>query len=211
MRQFLLSLFFVLLLCGTASAQTFSIPPSPGAVLVGTFPIGVERGTDGKLALKAVIGSVGGTETIIGAFRSQAGRTEYMIATDSIRVGGTDAEIDQISTSQIYDALSFAAVQRGIELGYTTPAMPAPYSVKVYAESCVTRTGYGTATRFTPCDRTMFTAREFSIAFPTIAGAPALVGEILGIGTYCTLGYPCEPTNPPTDGDASSSSGIVIR
>jgi len=134
-----------------------------------------------------------------------------MIATDSIRMEGTDADIDHISTAELYDALSFAAVQRGIELGYTTPSMPLPYSVKVYAESCVTRTGYGTATRFTPCDRTMFTAREFSIAFPTATGATPILGEMLGTGTYCTLGYPCEPTNPPGDANATSSSSIVIR
>ena len=82
-------------------------------------------------------------------------------------------------------------------LGYTDCAATTGSSAKVYAEACVARMGSGVNTRFIPCDRTTFSAREYAVACPAGPGAPQITA-IPGAGTSCTSGYPCEPTNPPS-------------
>jgi hypothetical protein len=184
----------------------FSIPPSPGAVLVGTFPVSFSYDPANGGSFRATTTTTTQstlTITIVGAFRTTSGKTEYMIGTDSIRFSGSDEGVNQMPTSKIYEYLSLAALGKGLELGYTDCAATTGSSAKIYAEACVTRVGSGVDTRFIPCDRTTFSAREYAVACPVGPGAPQITA-IPGAGTPCNSGSYCEPTNPP-GGDGTST------
>jgi hypothetical protein len=201
MRQLLIFCLLSLFLCVPASSQMFSIPPSPGAILVGTFTVSVSYDPSTGTAYNGSVSSsstfqMPSTTTIVGQFRTVSGKNEFMIGTDSIRFSGSDEGINQIPTAKIYEYLSLATVGKSIELGYTDCAATTSSSVKVYAEACVSRVGSGIDTRFIPCDRTTFSAREYAVACPVGPGAPQITA-IPGAGTPCNSGSSCEPTNPP--------------
>jgi len=200
MKNVFLVLSFLLVLAIPAMSQTTRFLPDPNAPMVDMFPISVHITADVS-GIPDLSRTNGGFDviTVLGGFRTQSGKIEYQIMTDSIRFNGPDDLINNTPTAKVYASLAREAMIQGVMRGWTpAPDCATPWYANVYSEPCVRRMGTGAATRFIPCDRVNFSTWKYSIChnagdtMPTINRIP-FYNQIV-CDTYC------EPTCPNQDG-----------
>lgn len=194
MKNVLATLVLLLMLCTAASAQNITFLPDPSATLIGVFPaqVGFKSGPNGE-PIFGKTESSGQTMFLVGGFRTASGTVSYQIMSDSIHFTGTDPTlIDLIPTQMLYAALANEAVAQGTLLGYTSaPNCSAPATVRVYADACVSRTGVGLLTHFSPCDG-LYSTWQFDVCMPQTTGAPQITFD--GAWRLGDCYGSCEPT-----------------
>lgn len=199
----LTTLALVLLVVATASAQAPVHPTDPNAVLIGTFEVSVfvSGGTATTASRTGVRTASTSTEdcqikATIQVWRTSTGAIDYVIDASSIRYVGSCGSLG-MTTSDIFGLLSQAALQSGIQQGFSpcTSDCNAQNSARVYAALCVRRSGSGESTRYEPCDMTSYCYRDYAYCCPNGAGTPQIT-EIPRTGDGCGSGVPssCEPT-----------------
>lgn len=198
----LTTLALVLLVVATASAQTPQHPTDPNAVLIGTFEVTiyVSGGTSSSSSTRNGLLSASSSpddcqiKATIQVWRTSTGAIDYVIDAGSIVYVGSCNSIG-LTTSDVFALLSRAALQKGIESGFSScsPDCTSQSTARVYAALCVRRSGSGASTRFEPCDMTSYCYRDYSYCCPN--GTPQIT-EIPRTGDECGSGVPssCEPT-----------------
>ncbi|MBS1911195.1 MAG: hypothetical protein JST22_04355 [Bacteroidetes bacterium] len=96
----------------------------------------------------------------VGVFRTSGGQVVYGMTASTISVVAGDASIDNVSTSDILNAVSAEAVRQGNALGYTAGTT----QTAVWCESYVARNGSGTNTSFSVYSPDDQTGRQFYLS-----------------------------------------------
>jgi len=93
------------------------------------------------------------------------GTSGYSLASGSIEFRGDDDVIDAIPTNRLYDLLTWETVNEGTRLGLipTSTDCTMPAHIKVYSESCVTRTRQGSLSTITPCTTDQLSTWEYAV------------------------------------------------
>jgi hypothetical protein len=116
----------------------------------------------------------GSQSTEITVFRTSSGQVTYSINWSSFHT--SDPAIDNVSTDQLVDVISDAAVQKGVELGYTKPTSGATVETSVWSETCLYRMGSGANTKIVVdpnCTSKDF--ESYKVDFSTSYSAPAVI------------------------------------
>lgn len=110
--------------------------------------------------------------SLVIVWHTSVGRAEYTIDPASIR--GTGSAIDSYTTSALLEMIARAAVITGIAEGYTPCGGSVGAQSVVYRNSCIQRTGSGSATRFIACDNMAFCRYAFAASCSTNGTMPTL-------------------------------------
>lgn len=205
MKNVLLVLSFLLVLAIPAASQTVRFLPDPNAPMVDMFR-GVVRISPNLNEVPDPSRNSGAYDAIfvIGGYRTQNGKIEYQIISDSIRLVGDDGLIDNTPTHVVYSIIAKEAMMLGIVRGWTpAPDCATPWYANVYSEPCVRRMGTGAQTRFVPCDRVNYSTWKYSVCRNPGDTMPT-INRIPFFNPFVCDGF-CEPTCPNQDG------GTVIQ
>jgi hypothetical protein len=160
MKRILSALFVAALACSMpAMAQTASAVT--GASKIGTMTVhtaivndpGIQTRVKGKGATGDIIVEV----TIF-----LTGNNQVSFAASSSTIHFTDGTVNDLSTSQVYDLIGVASVATANSLGYIHCSNGTDVAATVTAESCVSRTGYGSSTKFTPLNYDNYSSRQYN-------------------------------------------------
>jgi hypothetical protein len=196
MKNVFLVLSLLVVLAVPALSQTYRFLPDPNAVLIDVFPVSVNiaMGSNG-VPFPSKTSTGYDVITIIGSFRTQSGKVEYQMISDSIRFNGPANLIDNTSTEMIYAFLAQEAMFQGIIRGYTpAPECSAPWYANVYAEACVNRVGSGIYTHFVPCDRVNYSTWKYAVCHNSSDSTMTIARIPYANPTNCQGS--CEPTCP---------------
>jgi hypothetical protein len=152
------------------TASFFAILALSSAALAQSAPNGTPIG---KMTVSTDILYQGGTGTLnqtsrprrviseIIVFVTSGGGIDYSINSSTIRFDGDGYDP---STLDVYNDLAKATVMQGVQMGYTpcSSSCTGDIVARVWAESCIVRTGTGTDTRFTPLNSTSYSTRFMS-------------------------------------------------
>jgi hypothetical protein len=204
MKNVFLVLSLLVVLAIPASAQTVEFLPDPNAVLVDMFPVVVRiaLGPNNTPFVSKNNADGGDVIMILGGYRTQSGKIEYQMISDSIRYHGPDHIIDNTPTSTLYAFLAREAMFQGVLRGWTpAPDCSTPWYANVYSEPCVTRYGRGIDTRFIPCDRTNYATWKFATCRDEANSVPTIAHMQSYNSIVCQES--CVPTYPNSDGGST--------
>jgi hypothetical protein len=199
MRCITTILFLTLLLTTAATAQRAGQPrhpDDPNATFVGSFKVSVSTPSSGTKALSPLSDGVGSISGVIITIFNIGGRTDYFLDPDSLTFTGDGAWVDDHSTPQLFELMSKLALSQGLELGYSTCEAncgSATPTTRVYAPSCVKRSGQGVDTRFEACELGLYSYREYTVCCPNGIEAP-LTELIFKLPGDPCLGENCDAT-----------------
>ncbi len=171
MRSFLA--VAVLLLLANARPGIAQLPPNgdPGMVYVRTFTTTVSIPCGSHSSSEDV-----GFNTFV--WRTVNNQIIYQIDIASITISGCcGSEIDNMTTTALFNLLGQVVVGRGIAMGYTScPSTCTPPEItRVYTPSCVERIGSGEATEFEACDEILHCYRRYQVCCPNGISTPSIV------------------------------------
>jgi hypothetical protein len=135
------------------------------------------------------------------SYKTESGEIDYVFDPSTITFSGTDcSQIDKISTIDMFDMISRAIVQQGVQMGMTpcSADCSSPDIVtRVYSSSCVKRSGTGCGTKFTCCSSKTYCERAFAVCCPNGIGNPTIsMVSVESTGCDPTAGPHCEPLCP---------------
>lgn len=165
-------------------------PVEPDATLLGSFTATAELARETTGEEEGDFHLQGGesyrTQFEVCVWRTAGGRVDYVVSAGSVRLIGSSAGIDAITTASIFDAIASAAARQGAALGYGDPAADCDggNTVGVYMESCVSRYGSGTSTTFLPCAGHLWYSRSFLVCAPAVTSVAPVPSR---------ADYPCAP------------------
>lgn len=163
-----------------APAQTgLRHPTDPLAVYLGTFTNTITLSVSSTGSKKGDTKKGDKTNIVNNVFvwRTSTGNTDYGVDVSSIRVASGDGTaLDGVSTLQLFDMIAQSAVSTGISLGFALchPVCTDAANSSVFSSACVTRTGSGLSTRFTPLDGSGNCVRSFSVCCPVGPATPSI-------------------------------------
>jgi hypothetical protein len=123
------------------------------------------------------------------------GGTDITIDASSFRCVNGGSAVDSVSTTMLFGLFTQVAIAQAISLGYLTcPAIcGGGISVHVFMIACVTRTGLGSATSFSPCEQPSHCNRSYRVCCPNGLGSPTIT-LISTDSPSCTGGNGCYGT-----------------
>jgi hypothetical protein len=184
-KRFPLLLVTVLFLIGVTrvrSQQCSSHPDDSTAQFLETFACTVNLsqvfggGSGSDLYLSSSSGACSGHFEVC-VWRTSSQSIDYVIRPSTIAFGGDcDSLVDATSTVQLFDAFATAAAVQGTALGYgpCNSNCSSADQCRVYAASCVLRSGSGTSTSFVACDTNAYCHRVFALCCPTMRSHPTV-------------------------------------
>jgi len=194
MKAILVTLFLCSLVVITRADA--SLPcEEEGDTPIDTIAVDVELPYSGGGSAALGSGTRMGWEIVVE--RSSSGQNNYLINLGSISFTGNSADVDNMTTSQIFTLIGQSTVAQGVTLGYTPcpPSCVSPSIVEVRLPACVGRIGTGTATHFQACD-TDCCVRTYHVCCPNGPGAP-IIDLVSTSGPSCSgyiQGVPCTST-----------------
>jgi hypothetical protein len=157
MKRILTALCVTLFACSTAAVAQTAVA---GASKLGTMTVNTSILNDPGIQTRVKKAATGQIISEITVYLTGGGQVVFSISSSTIQ--STDGGIDQLSTSQVYDLIGAATVATANKAGYLHCTASTDAATTVSAESCVTRTGSGSATRFTPMNYTDTSTRKYN-------------------------------------------------
>jgi hypothetical protein len=165
MKRILTVLSVALLACSTAAVAQTAVA---SASKIGTMTVHTAILNDGGTQSRVKKAATGDIISEITVFVVNGGQVNFSISSSTIR--SIDGGIDGLTTSQVYDLIGAAAVATANSMGYLHCTASTGPATAVSAESCVSRTGSGSNTKFTPMNYSDTSTRKYSDVCLTTGG-----------------------------------------
>jgi hypothetical protein len=163
------------------SATCIHHPTDGSAVQSGSFSVDISLGGSTQVRCDVCTWVVSG------------GGTDITLDASSVHAVSGGGALDSTSTITLFSLFAQVAVAQSVAYGYLTcqATCGGGVSTHVFASSCVTRTGSGSTTAFSPCDQQYFCNRSYRVCCPNGQGSPSIT--LLGTDApACTSGNGCQ-------------------
>lgn len=177
----ILSSFFVAALCVSTCGIAQTTSGSESEYATATY---ASMTTAGTMTVTTAFPTSDGAKPTKGTratyeifiLRSGTGQVEYSLNISSIKLDDPDHLTDGVSTPDLFNFFGREAVRQGIAYGYTPVSSVCSGTVQgtVSAEYYVTRTGTGSATRFTPYSTQTKVFRGYSACMESGSVSPTV-------------------------------------
>lgn len=137
--------------------------PDSSAVQIGAFEVAI------TLVFETSMPQVSKQCEVIHsiiAYRTMTNQVDYVIDASSAEFdpNGDDEAIDNNSAARLYELVSVAVVEEGVNRSLTAcPTCIAPATARVYVEACISRSNSGVATVIAACSGTTMGYRDLSV------------------------------------------------
>jgi hypothetical protein len=157
MKRILTALCVTLFACSTAAVAQTAVS---SASKVGTMTVHTTILNSGGIQTRVKKAATGDIISEITVYAIGGGQFNFSISSSTIHA--TDGGIDGLTTSQVYDLIGAATVATANSMGYMHCTASTDAATVVSAESCVTRTGSGSSTQFTPMNYSDTSTRKYN-------------------------------------------------